>query len=133
MSRRIAQKTETRKIDTCSIRPAPEINHDSDSDSEFDTVDPEDEPISVEEGNHILATGLLPSPPIEIQTSSTISQRLAEAFQANTEMTTPIPDYLKEFTSMFSKQSFDVLPEPREWDHAVETFDRKAIHNLRKL
>ena len=21
---------------------------------------------------------------------------------------------------MFSKQSFDVLPEPREWDHAVE-------------
>ena len=22
--------------------------------------------------------------------------------------------------SMFSKQTFDVLPEPREWDHAVE-------------
>ena len=74
----------------------------------------------MEEGNQILATGLLPSPSIEIQASSTISQRLAEAFQANTEMTTPIPDYLKEFTSVFSKQSFDVLPEPREWDHAVE-------------
>ena len=35
-------------------------------------------------------------------------------------MTTPIPDYLKEFTSVFSKQSFDVLLEPREWDHAME-------------
>ena len=29
-------------------------------------------------------------------------------------------EYLKEFTSMFSKQSFDTLPEPKEWDHAVE-------------
>ena len=58
---RIARKTETRRINICSIRPAPEINHDSNLDSEFDTVDPEDEPISVEEGNWILATGLLPS------------------------------------------------------------------------
>ena len=115
---RIAQKAETRRINTCSIRPALEINHDSNLDSKFDTADPKDEPISVEEGNLILATSLLPSPSIEIQAS--ISQRLAEAFQANTEMTTPIPDYLKEFTSMFSKQSFDILLEPREWDHAVE-------------
>ena len=42
------------------------------------------------------------------------------AFQANTEATTLIPEYLREFTSVFSKQTFDVLPEPREWDHAVE-------------
>ena len=103
---RIAWKMETRRIDTCSIGPAPEINHDSDLDSEFDTVDLKDEPTSVEEGDQILATGLLPSPSIEIRASSTISQSLAEAFQANTELTTPIPDYLKEFTSMFSKQSF---------------------------
>ena len=32
----------------------------------------------------------------------------------------PIPDYLKEFTSVFSKQSFDALLESREWDHAME-------------
>ena len=57
---------------------------------------------------------------MEIRASSTISQRLAEVFQANTEVTTPIPEYLREFTSMFSKQSFDILPESREWDHAVE-------------
>ena len=31
-----------------------------------------------------------------------------------------LPDYLQEFTSVFSKQSFNALPEPKEWDHAVE-------------
>ena len=83
-------------------------------------VDLEDEPDSVEEGDQILATGLFPTPSMEIRASSTISQRLAEAFQANTEATTPIPEYLREFTSVFSKQTFDVLLEPREWDHTVE-------------
>lgn len=57
---------------------------------------------------------------MDIRASSTISQRLAEAHKANTKMFNLIPDYLKEFTSVFSKKSFDVLPEPREWDHAVE-------------
>ena len=57
---------------------------------------------------------------MDIQALSTISQRLAEAFQTNEEAITPVPDYLKEFTSIFSKQSFNVLPEPKEWDHAVE-------------
>ena len=58
----------------------PEINHNSEEDL---TPDTEDEPISVEEGDQILATGLLPTPTMDICASSTISQRLAEAFQAN--------------------------------------------------
>ena len=57
---------------------------------------------------------------MDIRASSTISQRLAEAHQANTEASNPVLEYLKEFTSMFSKQSFDTLPEPKEWDHMVE-------------
>ena len=57
---------------------------------------------------------------MDIRASSTISQRLAEAFQTNSKVLSPILDYLKEFTSVFSKQSFDALPEPREWDHAME-------------
>ena len=57
---------------------------------------------------------------MNICASSTILQRLAEAFQANTEAVIPVLEYLKEFTSVFSKQSFDVLPEPKEWDHTVE-------------
>ena len=88
------------------------------------TLNPADEPISIEEGDRILATGLLPPPPLEIWASSTISQRLAEAFQTNEEAVTQVPKYLQEFTSVFSKQSFDVLPEPKEWDHAVELIPR---------
>ena len=104
---RIAQKADAKRKDACSSRTMPEINHNSEEDL---TPDAEDEPISIEEGDQILATGLLPTPTMDICASSTISQRLAEAFQANTEAVTPIPEYLKEFTSMFSKQSFDVLP-----------------------
>ena len=57
---------------------------------------------------------------MEVCASSTISQRLAEAFQTNMQVTTPIPEYLQEFTSVFSKHTFDALPEPKEWDHAIE-------------
>ena len=45
--------------------------------------------------------------------SSTISQRLVEGFQTNAEAVTPVLEYLKEFTSVFSKQTFDILPEPK--------------------
>ena len=45
--------------------------------------------------DQILATSLFSTPSMEIRASSTISQRLAEAFQANTEATTPIPEYLR--------------------------------------
>ena len=55
-----------------------------------------------------------------ICTSFTISQRLAKAFQTNAEVATPVPEYLKEFTLVFSKQTFNILLEPKEWDHAVE-------------
>ena len=96
------------------------MNHDSEDDSEVADINSEDEPLSIEEGDRILATGLTPPPSMEIHASSTILQRLAEAFQTNMEATTPVPEYLKEFTSVFSKQTFDVLPEPKEWDHAVE-------------
>ena len=117
---RIIQKAEMRRIYICSAGLAPEVDHDSEGDSELDTIDSEDEPISIEEGDQIVATSLLPPPLMEICTSSTISQRLAEGFQTNMEATTPVLEYLKEFTSVFSKQTFDVLPEPKEWDHAVE-------------
>ena len=111
---RIIRKAEARRMDVCSAGRMPIINHDSED------SDLEETPASIEEGDRILATGLLPHPSMDIRASSTISQRLAEAFQTNSEVLSPIPDYLKEFTSVFSKQSFDALPEPREWDHAVE-------------
>ena len=117
---RIAQKADAKRRDACSIGPMLEISHDFEEDLILETVNPEDEPISVEEGDWIIATGLLPTLSIDIHALSTISQRLVEAFQANTEAVTLVLEYLKEFTSVFSKQSFDVLLETKEWDHAVE-------------
>ena len=102
---RITQKAEARRIDICSIGPVLEVNHDSEDDSEIDATDPENEPISIEEGDQILATGLLPPPSMDIHVSPTISQWLAEAFQTDTEAATPVPEYLKEFTLVFSKPS----------------------------
>ena len=120
---RIARKAETRRIEICSIGPLLEVDHNSehgfdhDSKSIFDLTD---ETIAIEEGDCILATGLLPPPSMDIQASSTISQRLAEAFHSNEEAVTLLPDYVQEFTSVFSKQSSNAFPEPKEWDHAVE-------------
>ena len=93
-------------MDVCSAGPMPVINHDLE-DSEDTNL--EEIPVSVEEGDRILATRLLPHPSMDIRASSIISQRLAEAFQTNSEVLSPIPDYLKEFTSVLSKQSFDAL------------------------
>jgi hypothetical protein len=55
--------------------------------------------------------------------SSTISQRIAEAFKWNSQLTDyekHIPPHLHNFQSVFSKESFDDLPESKLWDHAVE-------------
>ena len=69
-------------------------------------------------------------PPEEVCATSTVSQHLAEAFKRNedqsrlgpnpTDSRGGIPDYLQEFDSVFSKESFDVLPKPKPWDHAIE-------------
>ena len=117
---RIAQKTEARRIDIYSVGSLLEIDHDTADDIKINDFHLECETPSIEEGDHILATGLFPCPSMDIWASSTISQRLAEAFQVNAEALTPVPDYLKEFASMFSKQSFNVLLEPKEWDHTVK-------------
>ena len=70
---KITQKADTKRKDACSIGPMPETSHDSKEDSITDAVNPEDEPISVEEGDQILASGLLPTLSMDICASSTIS------------------------------------------------------------
>jgi len=87
----------------------------------------EEEPKEAEEpikpGDHIFAIGLVPAP-ADIQATSSVSQRLAKAFKHNSEASVPsgrsVPEYLKEFDSIFSKESFDALPESKKWDHTVE-------------
>ena len=33
---------------------------------------------------------------------------------------TLLPTYVMEFQSIFAKEDFDILPEHRKWDHAIE-------------
>jgi hypothetical protein len=71
-------------------------------------------------------------PSADIRASSTISQHLAEAFKANSEVQSPlIPEYLKEFTSVFSKKFFDILLEPKQWDHAVKIIPGSKASNCK--
>ena len=115
------QKTADKAVNSCSDGPVPKIVEEVDKDdSEPVGTDPEN--TEYEEGDRIFATGLLP-PPLDIRATSTVSQRLAEAFKLNSQPTDPtsrVPEYLKEFESVFSKKSFDVLPDPKPWDHAIE-------------
>jgi len=54
---------------------------------------------------------------------ATTSQHLAEEARRSKETqttTAPLPAYIAEFQSMFAKEDFDILPEHRKWDHAIE-------------
>ena len=116
------RKAEIRSIAACTAGDLPDLLRDDDDD------DDDDKP-EFEEGDRMFATGLK-GPMEEVRATSTISQRLAEAFKRNSELdhssTVPnasgegIPDRFREFHSVFSKESFDVLPKHKPWDHAIE-------------
>src|SRR5271155_3176055 len=110
----ISRKAQIRQKESCSSGPTPEFHHDAE-----DAEDTED---SLDQGDQIFATGIfLPRPQEGIHASSTISTHLAEAFKVNSEAAIPsVPDYLHEFKDVFSKKSLDVLPEHKDWDHAIE-------------
>ena len=82
--------------------------------------DDEDDPL--EDGDRIFYTQFRPPPPSEdVRASTTVSQRLAEAFARNSAPPSKdIPDWAREYSDVFSKESFDSLPERRTWDHAIE-------------
>jgi len=127
---RIAQKAEIRWMEAVSDGPAPELHTDSESESE----EPEEAEELIKPGDRIFAIGLVPAP-AEIRATSSVSQRLAEAFKCNSEASAPsgrpVPEYLKECDSFFSKQSFDALPESKKWDHAVELIPGEKASNCK--
>jgi len=69
-------------------------------------------------------TRILSEPAVEnLRATSTISQKLAkgacQASETQKELFT-LPDYAKDFKSVFAKEDFNVFPEHRQWDHAIE-------------
>jgi len=69
-------------------------------------------------------TRILSEPTAEdLHAISTISQKLAEgarqSAEARREPFIP-PDCVRGFKSVFAKEDFNILPEHRQWDHAIE-------------
>jgi len=74
--------------------------------------------------DRLFLTRLLPEPDrVDLRATVTTSQRLAEGARHSVEAqatATPLPAYVTEFQSLFAKEDFDILPEHRKWDHAIE-------------
>jgi transposase InsO family protein len=96
----------------------------------------EEEGDEEETGVNLLETGdklyymQLPTEAQFIRATSTISTRLAEASHTQKE-STDIPDYLRDFQDVFSKASFDSLPDRKIWDHAIELLPDARTSNCK--
>jgi len=70
---------------------------------------------------------LLEPDQVDLRATTIISQCLAEGARHSTETqaaATLLPAYVVEFQSVFAKKDFDILPEHRKWDHAIELIPR---------
>jgi len=80
--------------------------------------------VEYEQGDRLFVMRILPEPAAEdLRATSTISQKLTEgACQASEtqKRLLTLPDCVKEFELVFTKEDFDILPEHRQWDHVIE-------------
>jgi len=115
-------------MEAVSDGPVPELHTNSKE------KEPEEAEEQIKPGDCIFAIGLVPAP-AEIRATSSVSQRLAEAFKHNSEASAPsgqsVLEYLKEFDSVFSKESFNALPESKKWDHTVELIPGEKASNCK--
>lgn len=76
----------------------------------------------LEEGDRIFVVHFWDEPE-EVRALQNVSLHLAEAFHKNSVVTSfrdSVPDYLHDFKDVFSKESFNALPEHKLWDHMIE-------------
>jgi len=111
---------ETRALNVCWSRPLPEYTEDS----EEDKTPVQTGEIEYEQGDRLFMTQILPEPTAEdLRAASTTSQKLAEgarrSAEARREPFIP-PDCVRGFESIFAKEDFNILPEHRQWDHAIK-------------
>jgi len=114
------KKIEVRAVNVCRSGPILEYAKDSEED-ETPLQIGEDE---YKQGNRLFITRILSEPAVEdLRVTSTISQKLAERARRASEMQKrllTLPDCVKGFELVFVKEDFDILPEHRQWDHAIE-------------
>jgi len=93
-------------------------------DSEEDETPVQTREAEYEQGDQLFITRILLQPTAEdLHTVSMTSQKLAEgAHQSAKAQREPFipPDCIRGFESVFAKKDFDILPEHRQWDHAIE-------------
>jgi len=92
--------------------------------------------VEIEDDDRIFTAHILPEDQHHfIRAMATVSQRLAEAFNKNSTTASfrdTVPESLHDFEDIFNKESFDSLPERRQWDHAIE-LEREPAPGFRKV
>jgi len=111
---------ETRALNVC--RYGPLLEHAEDSEGDETPVRTQE--AEYEQGDRLFMTRILSEPTAEdLRAASTTSQKLAEgarrSAEAQREPFIP-PNCVRGFESVFAKEDFDILPEHRQWDHAIE-------------
>jgi len=114
------RKMEARAINVCRSGPPPEYVEDSEEDETHLWICE----VEYKQGDRLFMMRILSEPAAEdLCTTFTISQKLAEGAHQASETwkgLLTLPDCAKEFESVFVKEDFDILPEHRQWDHAIE-------------
>jgi len=111
---------ETRALNVCRSGPCPEYAEDAEeNEAPIRTREAKYEP-----GDRLFMTRILSNSTREdLRAASMTSQKLAEGARRSAEAWKEpfiLPDCVKGFESVFAKEDFDVLPEHRQWDHAIE-------------
>jgi Reverse transcriptase (RNA-dependent DNA polymerase)/RNase H-like domain found in reverse transcriptase/Integrase zinc binding domain/Chromo (CHRromatin Organisation MOdifier) domain len=123
------QRVNNERIAACRTGPFPHASVEDGMDE-----DDEDEEIGeYEAGDKIFAATILPLPQ-EIRATGNFSQRLAEAHFRNStpkSFSDIVPNYLHDFQDVFAKESFDALPERKQWDHAIELVPDPKLANCK--
>jgi len=114
------KRIKTRALNVCWFRPSPEYVEDSEEDeAPVWTREAEYEP-----GDRLFMTRILLDSTMEdLRVASTTSQKLAEGARRSAKARKEpfiLPDCVRGFEFVFAKEDFDVLPEHRQWDHAIE-------------
>src|SRR5882724_8516972 len=79
------------------------------------------DPDGLDEGDRLLVW-FIGTRSEEIRATQTISQKLAEAVggTSSTHFEDIVPKPYQEFQDIFTKESFDELPNQKQWDHAIK-------------
>jgi hypothetical protein len=110
---------------------SPHVNTDETDEEAQDTclafdvdLDSDIDDITIEEGDRVFMMMVHPVDPQHFVCAlSTVSRRLVEAFAKNSkpkDFQDIVPTSLHAYTDVFSKTTFDSLPEHHKWDHAIE-------------